>query len=1173
MSVPPPPSPVPASAPQTGVSLPLDALAVPAALFDLDGRLLACNAAFETLSGYAALEGLRPNLLFVRYGDETPLDLFDAARTMDLPTVGVAALTRADTVVLDVSWTLALWQQSPDSSVYVLTATDITDEKCLACKIKHSRDKYREAFDEQTEMVCRFDPDTTIRFVNDAYAQALGAAPRALIGRRLVDFLVPQDAADFIRHLGSFTPQDSIRDGEESYEVASGIRRHYWWRRRAIFDPSGRVCAFQSVGRDITRRKQNEAEAERLERLVEASPVLGLRLRYAPGWPVEYVTNNVERLLGWTTDELLKGAVSPLTLLHPADRDEVASDYRGHARTGSPFRHVLRLVTRDGDSRWFEASVLFEKDDGGRVTHLEAVLHDVSAFVAAQEKVATSEHRLLDFAAAANDWFWEIGPDFRFSWISSHEVNRNGLDMKQLLGRHCSSLFNLAEEPEVWEGHHDDLIHHRPFRDFRFCMHHPSGQKILISVSGRPVFATDGTFLGYRGSSTDVTEEQRTAMALADSNRRYRTIFDSSDVGLWDLNLVHLFDRFTLMRANGTEDLTPVVDSLFSAVRVNAINQAAWTLLALPHDLTWDWSAPILDHLRRLLRPVILALWNGEQVIRVDVTWWQGGEKRNLLVSLRAPQNPEDASQCVLSILDITERVVAERQLRDSERRFRSVFDQAVSGMALIGLDGGWLRVNPSLCRTLGRTDAVLFKSSLFDTVCATEVSAVDDWMKASLAGSDDVFHQECRFTGPVEGDIRWTHLSLVLLRDRNGWPLYFIGQVLDISTRKEAEERAFKAEAQLRDAIKAMDDGFVLYDAEDRLVAWNDRFAEIYDTIRDLLKPGVPFSVLAQASIERGQYGPPMSGNAAWLEERKALHSGGTGAGREEMLHDGRWVLIKETRTPDGGTVGVRADITRQKAREAVLRQAMEEARLADRAKSEFLANMSHELRTPLNAIIGFSEILSQEMFGPVGNPLYREYAEGIHDSGRHLLQIISDILDLSKIEAGELILEREPLDVTLVAEAALRMVRPRAEARGVHLRLDLTPPPPMLWGDELRIKQVLINLLSNAVKFTEPGKDVRIWWQSRGENGLVLVVEDEGIGMSEEEVVIARSLFGQVQSAFARQTQGTGLGLPISIKLMEAHGGRLDIESTKGVGTRIYMEFPVRMANPFRPLPRQSL
>jgi PAS domain S-box-containing protein len=222
---------------------PLEAFAIPAAVFDGTGVLLSCNSAFETLTGYAALEGMRLEVLHIQHPDGTLEDLFEVAQTLDLPATGHASLTRADTVVLEVAWTLGLWPapgEGPD--FLVLTATDVTDEKCLACKIKHSRDKYREAFDEQTELVCRFDPDTTIRFVNDAYARAFGRSPRQLIGSRLVDLLSPQDGEDFIAATAkkalNWPLASSLTNGGDG--ARSMIRRASWspFNRSGVTSPA-----------------------------------------------------------------------------------------------------------------------------------------------------------------------------------------------------------------------------------------------------------------------------------------------------------------------------------------------------------------------------------------------------------------------------------------------------------------------------------------------------------------------------------------------------------------------------------------------------------------------------------------------------------------------------------------------------------------------------------------------------------------------------------------------------------------------------------------------------------------------------------------------------------------------------------------------------------------------
>jgi len=250
--------------------------------------------------------------------------------------------------------------------------------------------------------------------------------------------------------------------------------------------------------------------------------------------------------------------------------------------------------------------------------------------------------------------------------------------------------------------------------------------------------------------------------------------------------------------------------------------------------------------------------------------------------------------------------------------------------------------------------------------------------------------------------------------------------------------------------------------------------------------------------------------------------------------------------------------DITQQQREAEKLRDARDSANAANRSKTEFLANMSHELRTPLNAIIGFSEALEREIYGPLGNDRYREYAQDINNSGIHLLNIINDILDLSKIEAGHFELGDEEVEIRYLIDGVIRIVTPRADQAGVQLERWMYDEELVLHCDERAIKQILINLLSNAVKFSNQGETVRVRIE-RNETALRISVIDSGIGMAEQDIPRALEPFRQVDGTLARNYEGTGLGLPLARRLSELHGGTLTIKSALGEGTSVFVDLPL--------------
>jgi two-component system cell cycle sensor histidine kinase PleC len=433
-----------------------------------------------------------------------------------------------------------------------------------------------------------------------------------------------------------------------------------------------------------------------------------------------------------------------------------------------------------------------------------------------------------------------------------------------------------------------------------------------------------------------------------------------------------------------------------------------------------------------------------------------------------------------------------------------------------------------------------------------------------------------------ANGNWVWLRARCELVQQSGDSGPHLIGIAVDITEQKTLVERTVEADLRLRDAIETIPEAFVVWDAQNRLVLCNSNFQELHNLPDESIKAGASYESVVAAGRKP-------------VVRSKVTSEGQSPGARtfEAQLDDGRWLHISERRTKDGGYVSVGTDITNIKRHEEKLmeserrlmatvadlrhsqqkleRQAEEVADLAEKyadektraeeanqAKSKFLANMSHELRTPLNAIIGFSEIMESSMFGPLGSDKYREYCSDIHQSGQYLLDVINDILDMSKIEAGRIRLDAEPVDLEPFLNDAMRVVSGRANDKRLKLtariRRDIS-----LTADHRLLKQIILNLLSNAVKFTPEGGRITIRARATAGGWVSVSIADTGIGIPEDALARLARPFEQVESQLTKSHQGSGLGLAIAKSLTELHQGTMRIRSTPGRGTMVLLRLPI--------------
>ena len=369
---------------------------------------------------------------------------------------------------------------------------------------------------------------------------------------------------------------------------------------------------------------------------------------------------------------------------------------------------------------------------------------------------------------------------------------------------------------------------------------------------------------------------------------------------------------------------------------------------------------------------------------------------------------------------------------------------------------------------------------------------------------------------------------------------------IRDMVEREQAQRRS--AQTRLVEALENSREAVALVDAEDRIVIANSQLANFFPVVAPQLQTGMRFTE-AFRNIEE------LAG-AASSDAEESTTFGLPPLERELRLSDGRWLRISRSPLKEGGFFLVISDFSDIKEREERLTEARRQAEAASNAKSTFLANMSHELRTPLNAIIGFSDVMVNQVLGEL-NAHYLQYARDIRQSGAHLLEIISGVLDLSKSEAGKLKLTCQTLDLGEIVRASVTMMRDQCSRAKQTLFAVLPPEPIEVRGDAAKLRQVVLNLLSNAAKFTEAGGTITVS-AAATEGAAVIRVSDNGIGMSPEEIPIALAPFGQIDSRLARRYEGTGLGLPLSKAIVELHGSTVTIDSTPGKGTNVTLTLP---------------
>jgi len=646
----------------------------------------------------------------------------------------------------------------------------------------------------------------------------------------------------------------------------------------------------------------------------------------------------------------------------------------------------------------------------------------------------------------------------------------------------------------------------------------------------------DGRVTRIIGSVQDVTRQFDDQLKLRRNEALLSRVYDNAGIGV----VLHADDGSTRIRVN------PAFCRMVGYTEEHLLKER-YSKLTHPDDL--DESLKLRGQ-----------LFSGEiDGFRTEKRYVhkQGHDVWGNVNSTVIRDTDGEVAYCVSFIEDITLRKEAEDRLRKSDHKYRNLLETSVLGMIISSKDWDVVLTNDAFAKVFGyesASDIMTLESSTL-LVAPYDREKINTKRQARATGEE--VPPQIEYDGLKKSGEIFRVLAFTQELEWEGQKA-FISTVMDITERVRAQEELRESEGKYRNLIEGSIQGMMIADEDKEILFCNQTLASMlgYEDVDELMALKNSMALIAPHERTR-------------IEAVRAAR-----IAAEDVEPDNEVDFIKK----DGSIIRVQTlsrriiwghhpaiqtvfvDITERKMAERELIAAKEQAELANRSKSDFLANMSHELRTPLNAIIGFSEIIKGGLFGPINNDHYESYLTDIHASGNHLLLIINDILDVSKVEAGAMDITLEVLDINEIITSSVRIVGERAQNARLEISIEIDNGVDEVYGDEVRIKQILLNLLSNAIKFTEPGGDIRISASSTSEGEVRISVIDTGIGILPEILADVFQPFVQDTKSNYLAQEGTGLGLTLVKSLADLMGGTVELESEVGKGTTASIRLPRR-------------
>jgi PAS domain S-box-containing protein len=1034
--------------------------------------------------------------------------------------------------------------------------------------------------------------------VNPAAQRIIGLRANEVIGQPMEGVLPAPLAAH----------ADVLSQTDHATHIAiehDGEAQHYELSTSTVRTRSGQPTGSMLVLRNISRRVRAEAKLRESEARYRA--VSEMTSDYAYSYranngklELDWVTDAFERITSFTPDEVAERG-GWTTLIHPDDLEAVLADVRVLAQ-GQSMVSERRIVTKSGDVRWLRFSARPLLDDNGCVVRILGAGQDITERKLASQALKRERDLLNTIINSTPDNIYLKDTAGRFLMINKAQMEHLGATREQdVIGKTDFDFFSHAHATETRADEQRILEIGEPMQDRLEHYVDPRGHVVWISATKAPIRDEGGSIVGIVGMSRDITERKLAEAALRESEQRYRRLFDSNPSPLW------VYDRETL--------------------RFLAVNKAAMAHYGYSHDeflaMTIKDIRPPVD-VPRLLEQIAAPTVEDETPDR-----WQHLTKDGRVIDVEITSHPvafagRDAK--VVLVTDITERLQAEGKLRESEARYRSMFDknQAIK-LVIDPATSLVVDANQAAADFYGYPRSELIGKHMGD-INTLQPGELRDEMYRAAAEQKAYFVFQHRladgtlrdvevYAGPIETggkrlvysiihDITERRQAETALRQQNEYLAALYGTLPAILKRLDVDD-VLEAIVMRAAALVGTAHGYIYLvepDTHDLVVQIG---LGIYDHRRGyrirpddepglagrVYRSGQPIAIADYQQWDGRRHdfdNDPLHANVG-----VPLMSGADVVGVLGLSYDepGRLFTVEEiallSRFAQLASIALdnarlfttaQAEIAERRRIEANLELARDQALEAARLKDEFLAVMSHELRTPLNAIIGFTELTLEEQVGPI-TELQRNTLHRVSRNAHNLLALINNILDMSKMDAGHIHLQHEPINLSDIALGAITGIEALVTAKS--LQLDMHPrdqPLPPVYGDAGRLHQIATNLLSNAVKFTPPGGTITVALEhgtidtvaiaappqhiSLAGEWVALSVRDTGIGIPSDEHERVWSEFYQIDASVTRQYGGTGLGLAIVKRLTHLMGGHVGLRSDPGAGATFTLWLPVAAA-----------